>query len=208
MPRPRNAVPSYLLHKPSGQARVRIAGRDYYLGPYLSEQSRQKYAELIQQHFAGALVADPVHPQATQSGISVAELVLVYLQFADAFYVKEGGPTKEPGLIRMAVRPLVRLFGALPAVDFGPLALKAVREEMISAGWVRKTVNESVNRIRRMYKHAVENELVPADALLRLQAVAPLKAGKSAAPTDRSTGPSPWIRLTPFALWSVRWSPT
>lgn len=182
MPRPRNAVPAYLLHKPSGQARVRIAGKDYYLGPYLSEQSRQKYAALIQQHFAGALVSDPVQPETPQAGISIAEMTLVYLQFADAFYVKGGGPTKEPGLIRMAVRPLVRLFGASPAVDFGPLALKAVREEMIAAGWVRKTVNESVNRIRRMFKHGVENELVPADALLRLQAVAPLKAGKSAAP--------------------------
>ena len=28
---PKKKLPSYLLHKPTGQARVRIAGKDYYL---------------------------------------------------------------------------------------------------------------------------------------------------------------------------------
>ena len=32
--------PSYLLHKATGQARVRIDGRDHYLGEFGSDQSR------------------------------------------------------------------------------------------------------------------------------------------------------------------------
>ena len=47
MPRRTSHVPSYRLHKPSGQARVIINGRHVYLGPYGSEESREKYVRLI-----------------------------------------------------------------------------------------------------------------------------------------------------------------
>lgn len=46
MPR-KPTVPSYCLHKPSGQARVRINGKDYYLGKYGSPESHDLYDELI-----------------------------------------------------------------------------------------------------------------------------------------------------------------
>lgn len=45
--RGRSAPPAYLLHKATGNARVRIRGKDYYLGPFGSEESRQRYARLI-----------------------------------------------------------------------------------------------------------------------------------------------------------------
>ncbi|MDZ4685396.1 MAG: hypothetical protein SH850_10070 [Planctomycetaceae bacterium] len=75
MPRPKSLnPPSYLLHKPTGQARVRIAGKDYYLGPYGSEDSRRKYGELVAQLASGRTI-DPVAVTADSSdpGPSVAE---------------------------------------------------------------------------------------------------------------------------------------
>lgn len=40
---PKLTKPSYLCHKPTGQARVRIKGHDIYLGPpYRSLESREK----------------------------------------------------------------------------------------------------------------------------------------------------------------------
>ena len=56
---------------------------------------------------------------------------------ADAYYVKNGKPTVEPGNIRLALRPLRQLYGHTPAREFGPLALKAVRQAMIDAGLCR-----------------------------------------------------------------------
>jgi hypothetical protein len=47
MPRKRNHVPAYRLHKPSGQARVIINGEHIYLGRYGSPESREKFARLI-----------------------------------------------------------------------------------------------------------------------------------------------------------------
>lgn len=53
MPRQRNARPSYLYHQPSGQARVRIAGRDHYLGEYCSSESFRKFKALVAKVAAG-----------------------------------------------------------------------------------------------------------------------------------------------------------
>jgi hypothetical protein len=53
VPRNSNPVPSYLLHKQSGQARVRVQGRDVLVGPYNSRESRQRYAEILTQMTAG-----------------------------------------------------------------------------------------------------------------------------------------------------------
>jgi hypothetical protein len=38
--------PAYLLHKPSGQARVRINGKDHYLGPHGSPESKDRWQNL------------------------------------------------------------------------------------------------------------------------------------------------------------------
>ncbi len=45
-------TPGYLLHKVTGQARVRIQGRDYYLGRHNSPESWKRYRQLIAQYFA------------------------------------------------------------------------------------------------------------------------------------------------------------
>jgi hypothetical protein len=47
MPRLKHKVPSYRLLKPRGLAVVTLNGRTYYLGKYGSEESRQKYDQLI-----------------------------------------------------------------------------------------------------------------------------------------------------------------
>ncbi len=52
---------------------------------------------------------------------------------------------------------------------------------MIDRGLARRHINQRVNRIRRIFKWGVENELVPAHVLHGLQAVAPLQQGRCAA---------------------------
>ena len=49
----RQRVPGYLLHKPTGQARVRINGKDHWLGKHGSPESHQQYAELIEEFVSG-----------------------------------------------------------------------------------------------------------------------------------------------------------
>lgn len=47
-----------------------------------------------------------------------------------------------------------------PVVDFGLVSLKTVRQAMVSVKLSRRLINACVNRIRRMLKRGVENELV------------------------------------------------
>jgi integrase len=90
-----------------------------------------------------------------------------------------------------AVRPLRELFEDERVVDFGPVSLKTVRQAMLSAKLSRRVINARVNRIRRVFKWGVENELVGPEILHALQAVAPLKKGRSSAPERREVQPVP-----------------
>lgn len=197
---PKPKLPSYLLHKPTGQARVRIAGKDHYLGAYGSEESRVRYGNLIA-NLAGGVSVDPIAPvkrgrtttAAVESdpGPSVGVLCLAFLDHAKTHYSKGGKPTAEYDCFKSAIRPLRELYGLAPAKDFGPLALKAVRQAMIDRGWCRTFINKSMGRIRRVFRHAVENELVEPSVLQRLEAVAPLLAGRSEAKDYNPRRPVP-----------------
>src|SRR5262249_48520360 len=88
------------------------------------------------------------------SDLTVAELLLAYLRHCDAYYRKNGQPTGEADNIRFAVRPLKRLYAHALAKDFGPLALKAVREAMIKEDLCRNEINRKPpsqrgNRLQR-----------------------------------------------------------
>ena len=50
---PKKRKPSYLLHRPSGQARCRIVGRDHYLGEYGSDESKQRYEQIVSDWLGG-----------------------------------------------------------------------------------------------------------------------------------------------------------
>ena len=184
MPRRSNPVPSYRLHKSSGQARVLIGGRHIYLGVYGSEASRQRYARLLAKQAATSksLPSSPQSVVATlDRELTVAELVLQYWEFAETYYVKDGRPTKELVSMREALRPVRRLFGDTQAGQFGPKSLKLVREHMIDQGLSRRVINQRVNRIKRAFKWAVAEELVPPAVLHGLQAVTGLRYGRTVA---------------------------
>ena len=84
MPRKRSHVPSYRLHKPSGQARVIINGEHIYLGKYGSRESREKYSKLIAE-LAAMAATDSIAPDARGciQNLTIDELLLAYWRFAE-----------------------------------------------------------------------------------------------------------------------------
>src|SRR5262249_45272284 len=128
MPTKQRRIPSYRLHKPTGQAVVRLNGHDHYLGKHGTEVSQEAYRRLIAewlttgQHSPGASADQPGTPE-----ISVAELILAFWNHAEQHYrYPDGTPTGELGNLRDALRPLKELYGLTLARDFGPLALRSV----------------------------------------------------------------------------------
>jgi integrase len=185
----RSTPPKYARHS-SGQARVRIDGRVFYLGPYGSRESRESYARIVAQYLEENLASGVGCPL-----LSVGKLVLAYLEHCRKHYRKRGEETTEVNCIRLALRPLCRLYANEMARDFTPRKLKAVRQTMIDAGYVRTSINRHVGRIRRMFKWAVGEELVPAVVLVGLQSVKDLQHGRSDAVEAEPVRPVPQDRI-------------
>jgi integrase len=129
--------------------------------------------------------------------------VLKYMAHAETYYVDPvtKAPTSEQAAIRDAVRPLVRLFGTFPIMQFDSLALEAVQLAMATgstltdnerekkgrrpSGMARTTINRHIDRIKRMMRWGCAKKIVPADNLVNIESVASLKAGRcSARETD------------------------
>jgi integrase len=179
----RSSVPNYRRHRQSGQAIVTLPDglggrRDVLLGQYGTARSRHEYARIIAEWEANSRrLLEP----ASLADMSVNELILAYWRFAQAYYRKNGKPTSQQDRIRLALKPMKQFYGHTPAKNFGPLALKAVRDWMVKRNWTRGYINSSVGCIKRMFKWAVENELVPPSIYHGLQAVSGLKKGRSEA---------------------------
>ncbi|HET6425607.1 MAG TPA: hypothetical protein VFG20_18100, partial [Planctomycetaceae bacterium] len=177
MVRPKSLVPSYLLHKPSGQARVRLNGKDHYLGPYGSEDSRRRYGELIANYAAGKPV-DPFVPAGggdASASLSVSELLLAFLDFAEGHYVKGGKPTDEVHCYRAVIRMMSELYGSTFVDRFGPNDLRAVRQAMIDADWSLGYIQRQINRVRHIFRWGVGRDMVPPAVHQKLCAVEPLQ---------------------------------
>jgi integrase len=108
----------------------------------------------------------------------VNQLILAYWQFAQAYYQKNGRPTGEAYNIRIALRPLRRLYGSTPASDFGPDALEVVQRSMIDGGLCRNVINGRAGRIKRMFRWASTKKLVPGETYYSLKCVGGLQRGR------------------------------
>ncbi|WP_283432608.1 hypothetical protein [Neorhodopirellula lusitana] len=70
------------------------------------------------------------------------------------------------------------LYGYTPAVEFGPIAFKTVRQIWVDRGQARSTVNKNGGRLKRIFKWAVSEELVPSSLHHGLASVDGLRKGR------------------------------
>ncbi len=194
MPRKSGAVPSYRLHKATGQAVVTIAGKDHYLGTHQSPESVDKYHVLIanwnQFRLPGSSTGSRPAPIVTsRRDLLINELLTAYVRHAKTYYTKSGQPTKELIAVCDIVKALSAVFGDQLASDFGPKALKEFRDHLISSNLCRKEVNKRIGRVKRIFKWAASEELIGGDQFHALQAVTGLKHGRTAARESQPVKP-------------------
>jgi len=200
----RKSSPKYRFHRARNCAVVTIHGRDHYLGEYDSPESREKYHSLVAEFLAARREPPPPVPEDTP--LNMTELIARYWRFAKSYYVKNGQATSEISAIKLALGFVRKLYGDLPATEFTPKKLKAVREAMVihdvtcvvkitdtvtgkekkvrkvvRHGMARKCVNKLIGRVKRMFAWAVEEELLPVDVHAALLRVKGLKRGKTTA---------------------------
>ena len=177
--------PSYRLHKGSGQAVVTIDGCDHYLGVHGSPASIDTYNQLMARWRANGC---KLELPAKEQDVRIADIIAAFWEHAQRHYVKpDGTPTGEADNYRLALRPVKRLFAALPAVEFGPRALEVVRDEMVRAGGARSTINRHVDRLKSVFKWAVAREMIPATVYTALECVVGLRQGHGVREAEKVT---------------------
>ncbi len=181
-------VPKYRRHS-SGQARVTLDGKDHLLGPYGSAASREAYRRKVAEWLE---TRGKAQQAADAPPVSVNEVILSYWKHAAAYYGFTADADRgDAYCLRDALRVLKELYGRTPARDFGPLALKACRTAMLAKDWSRTYANAQVDRIRRMFRWAAEEELLPGAVYQNLRSVSGLRRGKSEARETAKVRPAP-----------------
>jgi integrase len=184
------SVPSYRRHKQSGQAVVTLRDvaswqrRDVLLGKHGTAASRAEYARVIAEwEAAGRRILETE----AVADLTINELAASFWDHVENYYpCRDDGATPEADEYKAALKPMRALFGDTIAAEFGPLKLKAMREQMIKDGLSRSTINKRVWRVKKMFAWGAENELVPATVWHALLAVKGLARGRSGA---RETDP-------------------
>jgi integrase len=180
-------VPSYCLHRAARQAYVKVGGKVTYLGVYGTDASLTAYAAVVADVLSGRAAMRPKPaPDDRPHVVTVREVCDRFTEYAKGYYRKGGEVTTEVAIVTAACRHATALLGDLPAESFGPLALKNVREHLVEAKLAWSTVNGFIARIRRAFRWAAGEELIPASAPTALATVPGLRAGRT---TARETGP-------------------
>jgi len=180
-------IPKLRHHKATGQAYAVLSGRAVYFGPYGTAEANQRYHQAIAEWLAAGKQIDQ-----SPNDITINEIIARFWKHAEGYYVRpDGTHTYEINNFRQALRPLQFLYGAAPAVEFGPRALLAVRHEMVQKGLCRNNINKMVSRIKLMFRWAAEKELIPAGVYHALQTVKGLPKGRCEARETAPIGPVP-----------------
>jgi integrase len=156
-------------------------------GVFNSPESRAAFAALLLEQEA---VPHQALVHADDKQILLPDLLLAYLDHAERHYrTANGKPTSEIYEVKIVIRALRNLYPEKIAADFGPLCVKAARQQWINEGRSRSECNRRVGMIKRIFKWAVSEELVPPTVYQALASVAGLQKGRTKARETEPVGP-------------------
>lgn len=186
-------LPQPRLHKPSGQARLRVGGREIYLGRFGSDEAEQRYREVIAELAVEGRDETQVHrrelivspPAATATAppvpelpvsVTVGELCVAWLKDIQR---TKGDAYREKSLwygARVAARAL-RPVATMAAADFGPRAMLTVREKFASGHVVYRNAKGNVVTERPRTRRYVNDTMGRIVQLFRWAAIREMVPG-------------------------------
>lgn len=123
---------------------------------------------------------------------TIAVIVAAFLKQARTSYKeRQVDGVDEIHNFKWSVVQLLRIYSDLPAAEFTPKKLKAVRQLMIDDGLARSTLNSRIRRIKRIFAWAVEEELLPGSVHHALIAVKGIRQGSTPAREPERVKPAP-----------------
>ena len=178
--------PGYCRHKGRdlGYARFGAGAKPtYFPGRYGSPESLAAYNRAKAEWLAGQRVSRP-------ESVRVEDLLGRWWVEAGARYVRNGKPTSEIHVQRLALVPLGERFGGALVTEFGPAMFDALRAEFCRRDWSRSTVNKCLSRVRSLFRWGLGKGIVPAAVVAGLSVVPGARRGEARS-TPRKR-PVPW----------------
>ena len=165
------SAPSYRLHKATGQARVTIYGKTYYLGQHGTELSEQRYRQHLADYWKPG-PAPKVDPSPITGVVTITHLAIDFATYAKNKY---GDKPEWKNQIKPVLKYIRETYGHLPASEFGPLRLESYRQHLADKGLSRLVVKRKSNYIIKMFQRAVKIERIPVQLWQRLLAIGPVE---------------------------------
>lgn len=165
-------------------------GRKIYMGKDVST-AKTRLLEYIQNR-------DKHVPTVTQKKCTVAELM-------HQFFLTISKNNSHYSQIKKAVKLCYTTYGEKFVDDFGPIALKKIREILIAEDLSRDYINKTLAYIRNIFRFGVENEMVQEVTLARLERVKNLQPGEAKENPPREDVPDEHVLATlPWLLPTLR----
>jgi integrase len=188
MPRPKSAQPAYQYHV-SGQAKVRLADVDFYLGKHGTPESYARYYALLAEYNANGKVApsrEGKQQQLTHQADTPILVRHVTADFRERVLPRHEHSPSHYACFVFLLDLLDKKHGDHPVAEFGPRKLEALRDGLVARGNCRKYANEQIGKVIKIIEHGVSRELVQPDRIVALRALEPLKAGQAKENPPRS----------------------
>jgi hypothetical protein len=135
---PGSKIPELRLHRPTGQAVVRLVNprggrRDYYLGKHGSEDSQRRYQQLVARWIGGNRELPDVRvPVAGEMPHTLRELTERFLAWARTYYCRPDCTVSgEVQNLERSCHLLCEQFGDVHPEEFTPNKLRAFRDALI-----------------------------------------------------------------------------
>jgi integrase len=131
------------------------------------------------------------HVRVASAGLLICQVAARYMDHCEVYYRDADGKTTSTfDNAKQGIKAL-EPFEDLPAAAFGPKKLKEMRALLIQQGRPRKACNAIVKAVKRLFRWAESEELVPAGSVHALDSVEPLKKGRTTAPELPRVKPVP-----------------
>ena len=167
-------IPAYVHHKPTGQARVRIAGKDHYLGKFGSPESHEKYDELIAEF---VIDAEP------SSSTTLTALLAAWWSECKCRYSQGKGKLGGAQNWRPIIRLLRQHHGEERAEDLGPKKLKTLLESAAKEhDWSLRYARMQLQRVKTIYEWAIQEEHIQNVQVLQKLKTVKLRHGRHTEP--------------------------
>ena len=190
-------VPAILTHKRSGRQFVVARQPDgsrrqvYLRGEPDSAEQKKHYKEVLANVLAGKPVVPPKPEQGPSNWPTVGQLAAAFVLWAGRYYVDANGRTTgEVVSATYAFEVLLDLHRDTPTDRITIGDLLNVRQAMIDGravhekgrqapnGLCRRTINDRVHRIKRLFRWGVEQKLVPGSTWHELSALRGVPKGR------------------------------